>query len=77
MSSETAARTGARNERYDLVSVLYHTLQEAETLSTYIDDAGRAGDQELADFLRSIQDQDRDRAQKAQNLLADRIKAPA
>lgn len=73
MAGQTAERTGVEDERYDLVSVLYHTLQEAEILTTYIDDARQAGDQEVADFLQNVQEQDRERAEQAKRLLAGRI----
>lgn len=73
MGTQAAARTGTQNERYDLVSVLYHTLQEAETLETYIHDAQQGGDDELANFLRSVQEEDRNRAEKAKQLLAGRL----
>jgi hypothetical protein len=39
--------TGTRDEQYNLVSVLYHTLQGAETYEQYLQDAQQAGDQEL------------------------------
>jgi hypothetical protein len=32
--------TGVRDEHYNLVSILYHALQGAETYDTYISDAG-------------------------------------
>lgn len=51
--------TGTRDEHYDLISVLYHTMQEAETLQTYIDDARSAGDNDLAGFFEEVQQQDR------------------
>lgn len=73
MGAQTAARAGVENERYDLVSVLYHTLQEAETLQAYIDDAQQSGDEELAGFLRGVQEEDRNRAKQAKKLLADRL----
>jgi hypothetical protein len=69
------SRTGARDETYDLVSLLYHTLQEGETLSTYIDDTRKVGDDELAAFLEDVQQQDRERAQRAKRLLAQRLTA--
>ena len=34
--------TGVKDEHYDLVSILYHALQGAETYQTYINDADRA-----------------------------------
>jgi hypothetical protein len=65
--------TGTPDELYDLVSVLYHTLQGGETSQRYIDDARRAGDDELASFLEQVQVEDRDRAESAKRLLAARL----
>lgn len=70
-NTEQATRT--RNEHYDLVSILYHTLQEAETIQTYIDDARSKGDDEVAGFLAEVQQQDQDRAERAKQLLARKI----
>jgi hypothetical protein len=36
--------TGTRDEHYDLVSVLYHTLQEADTIQEYIGNSEETGD---------------------------------
>jgi rubrerythrin len=71
-SSERA--TGTRDEHYNLVSVLYHRLQEAETIQRYIDDARQAGDEELATFFTDVQEDDRQRAQRAKELLGARIR---
>ena len=65
--------TGTPDEHYDLVSVLYHALQGAQTDQQYIDDARKAGDEELADFLQEVQQQDRQRAERAKQLLASRV----
>lgn len=65
--------TGTRDEHYNLVSILYHTLQEAETIQRYIDDARQGGDDELAGFLEEIRDDDRRRAERAKQLLGTRI----
>ncbi|MGK5499611.1 hypothetical protein [Streptomyces sp. URMC 125] len=73
MAADT--RTGAKDETYDLVSLLYHTLQEADTLTTYLSDTREAGDEELAVFIQETLDQDRQRAQKAKELLAGRLSA--
>lgn len=67
------AITATRDEHYNLVSVLYHTLQEAETVQRYIDDAERAGDRDLASFFRDLQDQDRQRSERAKDLLGKRL----
>ena len=54
---------------YDLSSVLYHELQSAQTSSAYIKDAEQAGQQELASFLREVQQDANKHAQQAQRLL--------
>ncbi len=69
----TGTQTGTRDELYDLISVLYHTLQDAETCLQYIEDAEQTGDNELAQFFRGIQQQDRQRADRAKELLRQRI----
>jgi hypothetical protein len=67
------AKTGTRDETYNLLSVVYHALQGAETIEQYIQDAEEAGDQELARFFRDILEEDRDRADRAKVLLRDRL----
>ena len=69
--------TGTPDHHYDLVSVLYHALQGGETSQMYIDDARRAGDEELAAFFEQVQTEDRNRAQRGQQLLAARVSAMA
>jgi hypothetical protein len=75
MNGERA--TGTADHRYDLISVLYHALQGGETSQMYIDDARRAGDDELAAFFEEVQTEDRNRAQRGQQLLAARVQAMA
>lgn len=65
--------TGTHDEHYNLVSVLYHALQAGETIDRYIRDAERAGDQQLADFFRQTQQDDRERAEQAKQLLKNRL----
>ena len=65
--------TGTRDEHYDLISMLYHTMQEAETLQTYIDDARSAGDGYLAGFFEEVQQQDRQRTERAKQLLGRKL----
>jgi hypothetical protein len=69
-SSERA--TGTPNTIYDLSSVLFHALEGGASYDTYIQDAEREGDQELADFFRLVRDEDSVRAHEAQTLLAER-----
>lgn len=65
--------TGTRDEHYNLVSVLYHTLQEGDTIQQYIDDARQGGDEELAGFFGEVQEEDRRRAERAKDLLLKRL----
>lgn len=44
--------TGTRDEHYNLVSVLYHALNAADTCERYALDAEVAGDEGLAAFFR-------------------------
>ena len=65
--------TGTRDVHYNLVSVLYHTLQGAETSVQYRADAEEAGDHELAQFFREVQEEDQRRANRAKALLQQRL----
>lgn len=66
---------GTPDEQYDLVSVLYHALQGAEESLQYIEDAREAKDDELANFFAEVQQEDRDRGDRAKRLLVSRIRA--
>ena len=66
-----ADNTGTNNPTYNLVSVLYHALQGADLYERYANDAG--GDQDLASFFREIQQQEKQRADRAKQLLATRL----
>jgi hypothetical protein len=66
-----ADNTGASNPEYNLISVLYHALQGADLYQKYASDAG--SDQDLANFFREVQQQEQQRAQRAKQLLAQRL----
>ncbi len=68
-----AQNTGTKDKSYNLISILYHALQGAETYSQYIADAEQAGDNELSQFFRDVQEQEKQRAERAKKLLAQRI----
>lgn len=69
-ASQSSSGSVERDETYGLVSVLYHSLQGAETYSAYIADAQRAGEEELVSFFRQCQEQENQRALRAKELLA-------
>lgn len=72
-ASSAAEETGQPDEDYGLISVLYHSLQGAETYSQYARDAEKSGDELLTDFFKSVRDEEVERAARAKELLADRI----
>ncbi len=63
--------TGTRDVSFNLVSVLYHALQGADLYERYASDAG--SDQDLASFFREVQQQEKQRADRAKQLLATRL----
>lgn len=65
--------TGTRDKHYNLISILYHALQGAETYNEYIRDAEQSGDNELAKFFRDVQEQERQRAERVKKLLTQRM----
>lgn len=65
--------TGTGDATYDLVSVLYHSLQGAETYEFYENDATESGDQELASFFREVREEEQRRADRAKQLLGRRL----
>lgn len=73
----SAQQTGVKDEHYNLISVLYHALESASTCETYCQDANQAGDKELADFFQEVKEQNRKCAEKAKQLMSDRIREMA
>lgn len=73
--SDGERMTGTRDEHYNIVSVLYHALQGGELYVQYIQDAEQAGDVELANFFREVQEEDQRRAQRAKQLLGRRVES--
>ena len=61
--------TGTRDEHYNLISVLYHALNGADTCDRYALDAETAGDERLAGFFRETQVMQSQIAERAKGLL--------
>jgi hypothetical protein len=70
MASE---HTPADDIVYDLVSIQYHALQGAELYDKYIEDAHDHED--VAEFIREVQEQDAQRAVRCHELLRDLTRA--
>lgn len=57
----------------DSLAALYRLLDEARRYEGYAEDVGRAYDEELADFFREVREESRGRAERAGELLAQRL----
>jgi hypothetical protein len=68
-SMQEQQTTTVSNTYYDLVSVLYHALETAQTMSAYIQDAQQSGNQDLANFFREVQQTANSQANRARQLL--------
>ena len=61
------------DEQYNLVSILYHLLEGAATYEQYTQDAKQAGDNDLANFFQEVKDNNCQMAEKAKQMLAQRL----
>ena len=68
--------TGTKDEHYNLVSVLYHALNGADTCDHYAMDAEAAGNERLASFFRETQNMHTEVAERAKEMLGIVVSAP-
>jgi hypothetical protein len=74
MATEEAGQvTGTKDKDYNIVWFTEQCLSNALRLETYVQDAERAGDQELADFFRRAQGASRNGAEQGKELLRKRL----
>jgi hypothetical protein len=71
--AETSRATGTADKNYDLIWFTEASLSNTLRLETYIADAERDGDQELADFFRRAQTESRKGGEQGKKLLAARL----
>jgi 4-diphosphocytidyl-2C-methyl-D-erythritol kinase len=67
---EQPSSTGTRDAHYNLISMLYHSLQAADTCQIYLQDAHN--DEELKTFLEETGETHKKIAERAKVLLASR-----
>jgi hypothetical protein len=72
-TTETGHATGTKDKEYNLIWFTEASLSNALRLETYIQDAERDGDSELADFFRRAQGASRKGAEQAKDLLRHRL----
>jgi hypothetical protein len=73
-TSETGHVTGTKDKNYNLLWYTEQCLENALRLETYVGDADRDGDNELADLFRKAQADSKKGAEEGKRLLAQRIK---
>ena len=72
-SAETGQVTGTKDKDYNIIWFTEACLSNALRLETYIQDAERDGDSDLADFFRKAQHESQKGAEQGKQLLKRRI----
>ena len=72
-TTETGDITGTKDKDYNILWFTEACLSNALRLETYVKDAEREGDSELADFFRRAQAESRKGAEQGKELLARRL----
>ena len=72
-TSETGQITGTKDKDYNLIWFTEQCLSNALRLETYIQDAEREGDSELADFFRRAQNESRKGGEQGKEQLRKRL----
>jgi hypothetical protein len=71
--TESGEVTGTKDKDYNLIWFTEACLSNALRLETYIQDAERDGDSDLAEFFRRAQAESRKGAEQAKQLLGQRL----
>ena len=72
-TSETSQVTGTADKDYNIIWYTEHCLENTLRLETFIQDADRSGDSELAEFFRKAQADSRKGAEMGKQLLRSRL----
>jgi hypothetical protein len=73
MGVEGGQVTGTKDKDYNIIWFTEACLSNVLRLETYIEDAEREGDSELADFFRRAQGESRKGAEQGKGLLRQRL----
>ncbi len=71
----TEASRQPKDKNYNLISVLYQSSDNAESLKTFVRDAQEEGDQELVEFFERILENNLRAAQRAKEMLVPRFQS--
>jgi hypothetical protein len=72
-TEETGQITGTEDKDYNLIWFTEQCMSNALRLETYVQDAERDGDSELADFFRRAQGESRKGAEQGKEQLRKRL----
>jgi hypothetical protein len=72
-TTETGQVTGTKDKDYNLIWFVEQCLSNTLRLETYIQDAERDGDNDLAQFFRRAQGESRKGAEQAKEMLRNRF----
>jgi hypothetical protein len=72
-AQETGSVTGTKDKDYNVIWFVEKCLDNVLRLETYIQDAERDGDSDLADFFRRAQGESRKGAEQGKELLRQRL----
>jgi len=70
---EAGELTGTKDKDYNIIWFVEQCLSNVLRLETYIEDAERDGDKDLAEFFRRAQEASRKGAEQGKKLLAERL----
>ena len=72
---ETGQVTGTKDKDYNVIWFTEQCLNNVLRLETYVEDAERDGDSDLAEFFRRAQETSRKGAEQGKDLLKGRLAA--
>ena len=72
-TEETGQATGTKDKDYNLIWFTEQSLSNALRLDSYVEDAERDGDDELAEFFRRAQSASRKGGEQGKDLLRKRF----
>jgi hypothetical protein len=73
MATEGGEVTGTKDKDYNIIWFTEACLSNVLRLETYIEDAEREGDSELAEFFRRAQGESRKGAEQGKDMLRQRL----
>ena len=73
MADEAGEVTGTKDKNYNILWFTEACLSNALRLESYIQDAERDGDDELADFFRKAQAESRKGGERGKDMLRSRL----